>query len=496
MSKYWATFGIDLLVEVDSATGRRNGLEHALRDAVREGRLAPGAQLPSTRALAAEIGLSRGTVSAAYDQLVTEGYLTARRGAGTSVAEVSPRRTGTPRTGGDAVAPRYNLRPGHPDVTTFPAAAWLRSTRRVLTTAPAAVHGYGEVRGVPELRAALAGYLGRTRGVLATPDQIVIASGYVQALALLAQVVGAGSRPVIAMEDPGFRFHRDVVRRAGPEVLPLPVDGRGARTDLLGGAPYDGTGAVVVTPANQFPTGVTLHPDRRHALADWARDSGGLIIEDDYDGEFRYDRQPVGALQGMAPDHVAYLGTASKTLGPGLRLAWMVVPPHLADPVTEAKLHADHHTENLGQLVLADLIATHAYDRHVRACRLRYRRRRDLLLSRLASTPGRPSEIEVPGLERPSGIEVQGPGRPSGIEVRGAAAGLHAMIGLLPAGPDEETVLRLAQARGLAVDGLADYWHNGGDNPQGIIVGYGTPPEHSYPAALESLAAVLASPPR
>ncbi|WP_214415529.1 MocR-like pyridoxine biosynthesis transcription factor PdxR [Sphaerisporangium fuscum] len=467
MSKQWATFGVDLHVEIDPADGRRNGLEHALRDAIRDGRLAPRTKLPSTRALAAEVGMSRGTVSAAYDQLIAEGYLTARRGAGTSVADVTPGRADSPRPGHDPAAPLYDLRPGRPDVTGFPTAAWLRATRRVLGAAPASAYDYGPAEGTAELRGALAEYLGRTRGVLAVPGQIVVTTGYVQALALLARLVAASGRPAIAMEDPGLSFHRDVVRRAGAEVLPLPVDEQGARTDLLGGPSYEKVGAVVVTPAHQYPAGVTLHPARRHALAEWARHGGGLVIEDDYDGEFRYDRQPVGAVQGMAPDQVAYIGTASKTLGPALRLAWLVLLPRLVGPVTDAKLHTDHHTEGLGQLVLADLIRRHDYDRHVRSCRIRYRRRRDLLVERL------------------------GPPSLSGVAVRGVAAGLHVLVGLPPGGPDEAEVLARAAARGLALEGLAGHWHRKGDHPQGIIVGYGTPPESAYSPALDTLTAVL-----
>ncbi|MDH2426608.1 PLP-dependent aminotransferase family protein [Sphaerisporangium sp. TRM90804] len=469
MSGHRATFGIDLHVELDSGAGRRIGLERALRDAVRDGRLAPGTRLPSTRVLAAEAGLSRNTVSAAYDQLVAEGYLTARRGSGTSVAEVAARRPDTAPAGREPASPRHDLRPGRPDVTAFPRAAWLRSTRRVLATTPAAAYDYGAAQGAGELRHAIAGHLGRTRGVLVAPGRVVIVSGFTQALSLLAQVVSAGPAPAIATEDPGFAFHRDVVRRAGGRVAPLPVDERGARTDLLAGPAYEGVGAVVVTPAHQSPTGVTMHPSRRHALVEWARATGGLVVEDDYDGEFRYDRQPVGAVQGMAPDHVAYVGTASKTLGPGLRLAWMALPDRLVGPVVDAKLHADHHTETLGQLVLADLIVGHAYDRHVRACRLRYRRRRDLLVATIGP----------------------GPGRPRGPVVRGIAAGLHVLIGLPPDGPAEPEVLARAAEHGLALSGLGPSWHHPGDHPQGLVVGYATPPEHAYPAALDALTEVL-----
>ncbi|WP_143642053.1 aminotransferase class I/II-fold pyridoxal phosphate-dependent enzyme, partial [Streptomyces viridochromogenes] len=213
-------------------------------------------------------------------------------------------------------------------------------------------------------------------------------------------------------------------------------------------------------PAHQYPTGVTLHPERRRALTEWARARGALIVEDDYDGEFRYDRQPVGALQGMAPGQVAYLGTASKTLGPALRLGWMVLSPHLVDAVADTKLHSDHHTESLGQLALAELIDSHAYDRHVRACRLRYRRRRDRLLDRLGSR----------------------------ARVRGIAAGLHALVEV----DDEERVLARARAHGLAVGRLGDHWHTpGAGRPQGLVVGYGTPREGAYGGALEALARAL-----
>ncbi|GAA5705108.1 HTH-type transcriptional regulatory protein GabR [Streptomyces avermitilis] len=466
---FWSGVGVDLHLEPDAAAGRRAGLERALRDAVRDGRLAPGTRLPATRRLAAELGISRGTAKAAYDQLVAEGYLTARQGAGTEVAALPSASLETRDGDARTRAPRFDLRPGSPDVGAFPAAAWLRALRRAIATAPSLAYDYGDPRGRIELRTALSGYLGRARGVIAPPERIVITSGYVQGLALLTRVLDGGT---VAMEDPGLPFHRNVVRRGGASVVPLPVDERGACTEGLGTE-----SAVVVTPAHQYPTGVTLHPERRRALTDWARARGGLIVEDDYDGEFRYDRQPVGALQGMAPGHVAYLGTASKTLGPALRLGWMVLPPHLVDAVADAKLHSDHHTESIGQLALAEMINSHAYDRHVRTCRLRYRRRRDQLLDRLGPR----------------------------WYVRGIAAGLHALVEV----PDESAVLARAEAEGLAVGRLGNHWHaSAGDGraerdghatgderaagrPQGIVVGYGTPRERVYPEALEVLGRVL-----
>ncbi|MEV7414461.1 PLP-dependent aminotransferase family protein [Streptomyces sp. NPDC089919] len=468
MTGSWSVAGVDLHVDLDAAGGRRAALEHGLRDAIRSGRLQPQARLPATRRLAAELGLSRGTVQAAYDQLTAEGYLTARQGAGTVVTPLAEPPAGPAATGEAPAAPALDLRPGSPDTATFPVAAWLRAVRRALATATADTYGYGDPRGRIELRTALAEYLGRTRGVLARPGQIVVVSGYVQALALLTRVLAAAGGRTAALEDPGLGFHREVVRRGGLSVVPLPVDDRGARVAALAG-PVD---AVVVTPAHQYPTGVPLHPVRRRELVGWARACGALVVEDDYDGEFRYDRQPIGALQGTAPGQVAYLGTVSKSLAPALRLAWMVLPEHLVDPVVDLKLHSDHHTETLGQLALAELIAGHGYDRHVRAVRMRYRRRRDLLVDRLAPAGG----------DAPAG------------RVQGIAAGLHALVELPGDGPDEAELRGRAAAAGLALGWLGDHWHVPGDRPQGLVVGYGTPRERDYPAALDALTGLLSRP--
>ncbi|RRR77731.1 PLP-dependent aminotransferase family protein, partial [Streptomyces sp. RP5T] len=420
---------MDLHIGPEPDEGRRAGLERALRDAVRDGRLAPGARLPATRRLAEELGVSRGTVKAAYDQLVAEGYLTARQGSGTVVAPLPAAGAGPPQSGARARAPLFDLRPGAPDVGAFPAAVWLRAVRRAVAAAPVSAYDYGDPLGRMELREALAEYLGRARGVVAPPERILVTSGAIQGLALLTRVLEGGT---VAMEDPGLPFHREVVRRAGGRVVPVRVDALGVEVDDL-----RDPAAVVVTPAHQYPTGVTLHPSRRRALTDWARARGALVVEDDYDGEFRYDRQPVGALQGMAPGQVVYLGTASKTLGPALRLGWMVLPPHLVAPVADAKLHSDHSTETLGQLALAELIRTHAYDRHVRACRLRYRRRRDRLVERL-------------GARR---------------RVHGIAAGLHALVEV----EDETAVLERAAAEGLAVGSLREHWHADGSR-EGLVL--------------------------
>jgi GntR family transcriptional regulator/MocR family aminotransferase len=456
--------------------------------------------------MATELGLSRGTVRAAYDQLAEEGYLISRPGSGTVVAALphppaafarpdrgKPPPSGAPhpaarspadppdaspdlmaRTPHDRLPesaepatrrPRYDLRPGLPDLAAFPAAAWLRSTRRVLAVPAGDIMGLGDPLGRVELRSALAGYLGRTRGVRTTPGHIVITSGFYQSIGLLARVLAGSGTTAVAMEEPGHDVFREAVRRSGVTIVPLPVDREGARLDGL-----DEAGAVVLTPTHQYPTGVPLSPGRRKALRDWARARDGVIIEDDYDGEFRYDRRPVGAVQGSAPEHVAYLGTTSKTLGPGLRLAWMVLPSRLVGPVVEAKREADLHTGTLGQLVLADLIAGHDYDRHIRKNRLRYARRRELLLARLGPGPDQP----VPG-----------------AVLHGVAAGLHTLMTFPEGGPDEAEVMARCAEEGIGLRGLAELWQRPEDRPQGILIGYAASSERAYPAALDALSKVL-----
>jgi GntR family transcriptional regulator/MocR family aminotransferase len=458
MPDSWASSGLDLHVE---ATGsrRRASLEEGLRAAIQSRRLPAGTTLPSSRVLAQDLGLSRGTVAAAYDQLVAEGYLITRQRAGTEVADLGPIAKPVESRPKPTVT-RLDLRPGTPDVTSFPVAEWLRCARRALGQAPASAFGYGDMRGRFELRSAIAGYLGRTRGVEARPEQIVITAGATQALSLLCAALARAGSHTIAMENPGFSFHRAVARHAGQRVTAMPVDEHGADPSCL----HD-VAAAVVTPAHQYPTGVTMHASRRQAFASWARSAGGIIIEDDYDGEFRYDRQPIGALQGTAADHVAYIGTASKTLGPGVRLGWMVVPPRLIDSILTAKQNADMGSDTIAQLTLAELVTSHGYDRHIRTMRLRYRRRRDLLLTAL-------EEID-PHL------------------IIGIPAGLQTLIRLPTAGPSEEELMALATAEGLALEGLGRHWHGGRADRKGLIIGFCRPSERAYPAAVALLARVL-----
>ncbi|MEU5596532.1 PLP-dependent aminotransferase family protein [Streptomyces sp. NPDC020298] len=462
MAENRATSGIDLHLEPARSGGLRRGLTDALRDAVRTGRLAPGTRLPSSRTLAADLGVARNTVADAYGDLVAEGWLTARQGSGTRVADraVVPPAGSTPPRRREPARPAYNLIPGTPDLAAFPRAEWLKAARRALTAAPSHALDYGDPRGRPELRAALAAYLSRSRGVRADPDAIVVCAGFSHGLRLLARVLRARGVRTTAVESYGLDFHWKLLTDTGLATRPLPYDELGTDTHPLGPAE-----AVLLTPAHQFPMGVALHPDRRAAVVDWARRTGGLVLEDDYDGEFRYDRQPVGALQGLDPDHVVHLGTASKSLAPGLRLAWMVLPPALAAEVTAAKGGIDT-CGVMDQLTLAEFLASGAYDRHVRSSRLRYRRRRDALVAELAR-------------------------RAPAVRATGIAAGMHVVLRLPPG--TEQATLRAAAWHGVAVHGLSRYRHpeSATEPPDALVVGYGTPPDHTWSGALDALCAAL-----
>lgn len=468
------TVGADLHLEL-RGPGLRTGLMDALREAVRTGRLTPGTRLPSSRTLAADLGMARNTVAYAYAELVAEGWLTARQGSGTRVARRAAPRAPAP-SGPPARPvrrrPTHNLRAGTPDLGSFPRAEWLAASRRALTAAPNEALDYGDQLGRVELRTVLADYLARTRGVYADPERVVLCSGFVHGLALMAQVLAARrgrTRAVVGVESYGLDFHRDILTAAGLRTPALALDELGTRTEELisGQGELRGVDAVLTTPAHQFPTGAALHPDRRAAMVDWARGAGGLILEDDYDGEFRYDRQPVGALQGLDPERVVYLGTASKSLAPGLRLAWMVLPKALVGEVVEAKGDVATVPSALDQLTLAEFIASGAYDRHVRSMRLRYRRRRDQLVEALAE---RAPECRVTGI----------------------SAGLHAVVEL-PPGTDERTMIEAAAWQGLGIQGLSGFRHPSvAPGRAALVIGYGAPTDSAWTGALDALCRVLA----
>ncbi|MEU6218114.1 PLP-dependent aminotransferase family protein [Streptomyces sp. NPDC047022] len=441
--------------------GGRGALATAVREAVRSGRLAPGTRLPSSRRLATDLGLARNTVADAYGDLVAEGWLTARRGSGTLVTDRTVTRPVlVPSAAEPPGEPPHDLLPGNPDLTTFPRTAWLKATRRAMATAPADAFGYGDPRGQPELRAALAENLVRTRGVYTSPEHILICAGVSHGLQILGEVLASRAARNVAVESYGPGRHRDLLAAAGLQTLPLPLDTHG--TDPV---PPDGTDAVLLTPAHQFPVGTTLQRDRRTAVVDWARRTGGLVLENDYDGEFRFGHQAVGALQALAPDCVVYLGTASHTLAPGLRLAWMVLPATLAEEAAAAKGQIDS-CEVSSQLTMAEFITSGAYNRHVRAARRRYRDRRNSLVTALAQHAPK-------------------------VRVTGTAAGLHTLLSLPPG--TEQHVVQSAARQGLRVAGLSRYRHARSQHvmADALVVGYGTPSDTVWPQALSALTRIL-----
>jgi GntR family transcriptional regulator/MocR family aminotransferase len=431
-----------------------------LRDAIRAGWLGPGTALPSSRALARELGVSRGVVVEAFAQLAAEGYLVARQGAPTRVSEAaSPGPGAAPAAAGER-PPRFDFRTGRPDVSLFPRTAWLASLRRGLRDAPDARFDYGDPRGAPELRGALARYLGRVRGVACDPERVVVTSGMAQGMALFARALPPGAARRIAMEDPSSAPGRAQLASNGLEIVPIPVDRSGLEVERL-----TAVDAVMVTPAHQFPLGVVLAPDRRAALLDWAARTGAVVLEDDYDAEYRYDRQPVGAVQGLAPDLVAYAGSISKTLAPGLRLGWLVVPERLLDAVTAAKASDDLGTPVVEQLALADFLERGELDRHLRRTRAVYRDRRDALVGAL--------ERLLPQ-----------------CAIAGVAAGLHLVV-RLPAGTDEQAVLDAARSRGVGLSGISE--HRIKPGAPALLLGYGRLPEPTVEPAVRALADSLRS---
>jgi GntR family transcriptional regulator/MocR family aminotransferase len=459
MRQAWATFGADL--HLDLAGGRGHAaLERVLREAIQNGRLRPGTRLPSSRSLAHDLGIARNTVVEAYGQLVAEGWLAAVTGSGTRVADrvieaVPPVAAPPP-----AERVRHDLRAGYPDLSTFPRAAWLAAARKALTAAPTDALGYGDPRGRPELRQALAGYLSRARGVRTDPELVVVCTGFTQALSLICTVLAGRGATTFAAEAFGHLSHRRLVSASGLRVREVAVDAHGAAVAEFGAAQ-----AALLTPAHQFPLGVAMTADRRTRAVQWAGAADALVVEDDYDGEFRYDRQAIGAMQALAPHRVAYAGTASKTLAPAVRLGWLVLPAHLVDDVVAAKELADRQTSALDQLTFAELIGSGGYDRHIRRCRLMYRRRRDRLVALLRD-------------------------KAPHIRVTGVAAGLHVVLEL-PPDQDEDDVVAGAHARGLALEGLGSYGARPPGRPPALVIGYGTPPAHGFTTAITRLAATL-----
>jgi GntR family transcriptional regulator/MocR family aminotransferase len=354
-----------------------------------------------------------------------------------------------------------------PDLGLVPRQAWQRAWRDGFGRLPDGELGYGDPRGSPALRRELAAYLGRVRGVIADPDHVVVTNGFSHGLSLVAEALQVAGIDAIALEDPGQPGLEHVVRGSGTTGVPCPVDAEGLDVGALAAS---GVRAVLATPAHQFPTGVVLGAGRRSALADWARAVGGYVVEDDYDAEYRYDRSPVGAVQGVLPERGIYAGTLSKSLAPGFRMGWLVVPPHLLDTVVDRRGTTDLATNAPMQAALTLFLARGDLDRHLRRTRRIYARRRDALVAAV--------ERLLPE-----------------AQLDGVAAGLHVVL-RLPAGTNERALTAAAADRGVTVYPMADYRRSPAAYPTpALVLGYGNLRPDAITAGVEHLAAARRSRP-
>ncbi|MFI7386618.1 PLP-dependent aminotransferase family protein [Streptomyces sp. NPDC049813] len=454
---------LHLAVDEAPSGGKSTWLTQQIRRALADRRLPVGSRLPATRVLAGELGVSRGVVTEAYQRLIEDGHLAGRGRNGTFVVgapaaaaaagPAAPARPPSPHAvfaaapGADvfdtmrAARARIDLSPGLPDLAAFPRTAWLRAERRVLDRLAASDLGYGDPRGVPALRRAVAHWTARNRGVLVDPGDVLVVAGTAQTLTLVGQVLhGAGVRAV-AVEDPGSLGARQHLRNCRLDTPPVAVDAEGLRVDDLRAT---GAAAVLLTPAHQFPTGVVLRGGRRGELTRWARESGGLIIEDDYDAEHRYDRAPVPALRSVLAENVFYAGSVSKLLAPALRIGWVIAPAAYRDALVDAKRFADLGNAALPQLVLAEFMESGAMERQLRHVRRRHRLRRDAMVEAVAT--------QLPG-----------------ATVHGTAAGLHLTL-TFEAGFADTDVAAAALARGVKAHPLS--WHCQRPHRPGLVLGY------------------------
>ena len=487
MAIEWSGLSPGLLVRLDRSASQplRAQLEASLREAIRDGRLRAGERLPSSRELARELGVSRGMVQECYGQLLAEGYLTSHTGSATRVAGMISGQQGgnQPATGPAAVPPMVStsprqppeppliadFQPGVPDLSSFPRTDWAWAVKQACTEAASADLGYGDPHGSPVLREVLAGYLRRVRAAAASPAQMVISTGFAQGVNLVLRALAReGGLTCVAFEDPGYgsALADETVRAVlamGIGVAYVPVDEEGL---VVGELAASGAQAVVVTPAHQSPTGVVLSPARRQALTDWARRGGGYVIEDDYDSEFRYDKEPVGALQGLAPDQVFLLGTASKALAPAVRLGWVHAPSPLAAAVAAEKEMSDRGSCTIDQLALATLLTTGRYDRHLRRMRTVYAARRAALTGAFARHAPR-------------------------VQLTGLAAGFQA-VAPLPSGAGEAAVVAAARERRVGLHGIGGYRGDpGAAAPPALVMGFGNVRERAIEPAIAAVADLL-----
>jgi GntR family transcriptional regulator/MocR family aminotransferase len=404
--------------------------------------------------------VARSVVVAAYENLAADGYLSGRQGSRTRVMPIA-RPTSCPPSQRTEPGVDIRLIGGLPDPALFPRAEWLRHYRSALNHVPNRHLGYPGPLGAQHLRESIANYVARVRGVSTTPDELLITSGLTQAVVVVARALRSRGVDAIAVEEPCFGFHREAITNAGLRTVPIPVDDDGLDVSKL---LAHKVGAVLVAPAHSYPTGTVLSSSRRSALVQWAHKNDALIIEDDYDAEFRYDRAPIGALQGLAPDRVAYAGCASKTLTPALRLGWLAVPSWLVGEAVRQKLLDDMGNTMLEQLALARFIETGGLARHLRRVRPIYRRRRDTALASIAAS-------------MPDAV-------PTGV-----AAGLHVYL-QLPGQCDESALVDAARERGLLVEGARWHWSVPSTAPPALVIGYGSIAESSIRKGLAILGSI------
>ena len=469
MTVEWTGLGPDLLLRLHRERREPLGsqLQRELREAIRTGRLTARERLPSSRVLARELGVSRGLVLECYTQLEAEGYLSTRVGSATRVAvgAVTPPSPIVRPVRSKRLA--VDFRYGVPDLASFPMRDWLWALGQAGHEAPSAALGYGDPHGSAVLREVLAAYLRRVRGAAADPAQLVISTGFAQGINLVLSALARDGVRQVALEDPGDRDNEAIADRAGLEPIPIPVDERGVDVAALSAS---GARAVLLTPAHQTPTGVVLAPDRRQALVTWAQEVNGVIIEDDYDAEFRYDRQPVGSLQGLVPDRAVAMGSVSKSLAPGLRLGWIVCPPQLVEAIANEKETADRGSPVLDQLALAKMIESGRYDRHMRRMRAIYGARRLVLVDAL-------------GQHAPN------------VELTGLAAGFHA-VARLPDTADEQTVVSVARKRAIGLYGMSRYRSNGATMPTQLVIGFGNVSEDAIKRGIAAVGDLLTGEPQ
>jgi GntR family transcriptional regulator/MocR family aminotransferase len=463
----WSGLSPELILPLDRGRPEplRSQLETGLREAIRSGRLQAGERLPSSRELARQLGVSRGLVQECFDQLQAEGYLNARAGSATRVTAIGTHTAPAPAAPPTA-PPRMtaDFLSGVPDLASFPRNDWVWAQREACHAMPTAALDYGDPRGSAVFRKVLAGYLRRVRAAAADPDHILVCTGFAQGLNLTLRVLAAHGVRRVAFEDPGYGDGETMTTtaRAGLEAVPVPVDQDGVVVEALAAT---GAGAVVLTPAHQWPTGVVLAPDRRRALIAWAAEQGAIIIEDDYDAEFRYDRDPVGALQGLAPDDVVALGTVSKSLAPGVRLGWALCPPSLTEAIGEEKRLNDRGSPVLDQLAVATLIQSGRYDRHLRRMRATYVARRGALVDALSR--------HAPA-----------------VELSGLAAGFHA-VAHLPGAADEQSVIAAARERSVGLYGMSPNRSTHATTPPQLVLGFGNLTERAIQKGIATVADLL-----